>query len=202
MRAKLKPVLVFSVLFLWIGFFVVRVISFNEPKAASFTARAALNETRGVEEIQGYKTWTRVNPQPVNMDAAVAQLCAAPSGPKAADRNPHLHKFITVYVNQTGRSAMFEESGAPNFPQGSIIVKEKLAQRDSTSPELLTVMIKREKGFNPQNGDWEFMVTDGAGREVQARGKLESCQACHVSMSANDFIYRTYLPASTRSSLR
>lgn len=33
----------------------------------------------------------------------------------------------------------------PNFPQGSLIVKEKLTKPDSKSPELLTIMHKREK---------------------------------------------------------
>lgn len=195
MRKRLKLVLILAVLFLGTAFFLMRSASFIRPQATadSFSAQAALKETRVIDEIKDYKTWTRVNPQPVNMDAAVAQLCAAPVGPQAADKNPHLHKFITVYVNETGRRAMLEES-KPEFPQGSVIVKEKLSAKDSTSPELLTVMIKREKGFNPENGDWEFMVTNGTGSETQARGKLASCQACHVSMSANDFTYRTYLP--------
>ena len=185
------------------GFFLLRGISFAEQRAASVVSTATLlsNAALQVKEIQGYRNWTRVNPQPVNMDAVVAALCAAPTGPRSADKNPHLHKFITVYVNDAGRRAMMEER-EPKFPEGSVIVKEKLARQDSLEPELLTVMIKREKGFNPQTGDWEFMVTNGAGTEPQARGKLNSCQACHTSMSATDFTYRTYLPASTRSSLK
>ena len=45
-----------------------------------------------------------------------------------------------------------------------------LPSKESTSPELLTVMIKREAGFNSDNGDWEYMSLDGTGSEVQVRG--------------------------------
>ena len=107
--------------------------------------------------------------------------------------NPHRDKFITVYVNDAGKHAMLQEK-SPRFPQGSIIVKEKLTDRDSTAPELLTAMIKREPGYDPDNGDWEYMALDGAGEEVQARGRLESCQACHMMSKHTDYVSRNYLP--------
>jgi len=96
---------------------------------------------------------------------------------------------------------MMEEQ-SPHFPQGSVIVKQKLPTKDSTSPELLTVMIKREAGFNPENGDWEYMAVDGAGKQVLARGKLENCQACHTTVKDVDFVYRSYLPSRVRENLR
>ena len=94
------------------------------------------------------------------------------------------------------------EERVPDFPQGSVIVKEKLSAPDSTQPELLTVMIKREKGFNAESGDWEYMVTNGTGTEVQARGRLSSCQACHEMNKATDFVYRNYLPRAQQNALR
>jgi hypothetical protein len=201
MRGK-KLVLISFVALALAGFFLLRTNTFAEPRTVAVSAATLLSSAAlQVKEIQGYRNWTRVNPTPVNMDAQVAAMCAAPAAPRFADKNPHLHKFITVYVNDTGRRAMMEER-EPRFPQGSVIVKEKLAAQDSLEPELLTVMIKREKGFNPETGDWEFMVTNGAGTQSQARGKLSSCQSCHTSMNSTDFIYRTYLPASTRSSLK
>ena len=90
----------------------------------------------------------------------------------------------------------------PKFPQGSVIVKEKLPNKDSSSPELLTVMIKREAGFNAENGDWEYMALDGTGKQVQARGRLEKCQACHTLAKDNDFVYRNYLPSEIWEKLR
>lgn len=171
---------------------------------SSTPVQAMSSGIESINEIEGYRSWTRVNPQPVLMRAASAFDCAAPTPPiphPPGVGNPHADKFITVYVNDLGRKAMLEMKN-PAFPKGSVIVKEKLTNQSSSEPELLTVMIKREKEFNPETGDWEYMVTDGAGATVQARGKLENCQACHLSRPANDYIFRTYLPYAVRAQLK
>ena len=153
--------------------------------------------------IKGYREWTRVNPVPADLPSPIALLCIAPTVKQremdAGD--PHKDKFITVYVNELGTKAMMHEMN-PSFPKGSVIVKEKLPSQESTSPELLTVMIKREKDYNPENGDWEYMALNGDGKEVRARGKLEKCQACHVMAKHKDFVHRNYLPDEVRKKLR
>ncbi len=145
--------------------------------------------------VEGYKQWTRVNPIPAVFHSQIAIQCApvTTGQSKMEEGNPHRDKFITVYVNDIGRHAMMEEK-VPRFPQGSVIVKEKLPSKDSSAPELLTVMTKREPGYDPQNGDWEYMALDGSGKSVQARGRLESCQACHMMVKATDYVSRNYLP--------
>jgi len=150
------------------------------------------------EVISGYKKWTRVNPKPTQVPAQVAQLCApafAPVSPHASD------KYITVYVNDIGRHAMMEEK-TPHFPQGSVVVKEKLTNFKSTTPELLTVMVKRERGYNPESGDWEYMIIDGNGLSVKERGKLENCQSCHLVDKSTDYVSRNYLPAEVAKQLK
>jgi hypothetical protein len=152
----------------------------------------------GDKLIAGYKQWTRVNPDPMRVSPQAAILCAI-ALPAAGPHGPD--KFITVYVNDIGRHAMMEEK-TPLFPQGSIIVKEKLTTSQSTTPELLTVMIKRERGYNPESGDWEYMVVDGTGQTVQARGKLENCQTCHLMDKDTDYVSRKYLPFEVRKALK
>jgi hypothetical protein len=85
--------------------------------------------------------------------------------------SPHLHKYISVFVNPVGREQMMTKQ-TPEFPVGSMIVKEKLATADSTTPELLTAMIKRAPGYNPEGGDWEYLVLDGTASKIVERGKL------------------------------
>ena len=149
--------------------------------------------TSGEELIAGYKQWTRVNPKPTFVPAQTAQLCAA-NLPNAGPGSPHgPNKYITVYVNDVGKHEMMEEK-TPHFPLGSIIVKEKLPTATSDKPELLTVMIKREAGYNPESGDWEYMVLDGSGKSVQDRGKLDNCQSCHQVDKDTDYVSRSYLP--------
>ena len=158
----------------------------------------------GAELVAGYRGWTRVNPEPAVFHSRIAIQCFSPSPEQRRleyEKNPHRDKFVTVYVNDAGRRAMLEEK-SPRFPVGSLVVKEKLPARDSSEPELLTAMYKREAGYDPEGGDWEYMVLDGRGREVQARGKLESCRACHQAAADTDFVSRAYLPSDLRRKLK
>lgn len=146
-------------------------------------------------EIAGYKKWTKVNDKPMLMASSVSTLCANPTQAQneMESKNPHTDKFINVFVNSIGKDEMMTKKH-PQFPERTVIVKEKLPSSDNTSPELLTVMIKREKGFNPENGDWEYMTLNGEATQITARGKLESCQTCHAADKLNDYVSRRYLP--------
>jgi hypothetical protein len=130
------------------------------------------------------------------MEPAVAQLCAA-----VLAANPHRDKFVSVYVNETGRQAMMTQLH-PEFPLGSVIVKEKLSDKDSQSPELLTAMIKREKGYNPESGDWEYLVLDGSASKISKRGKLANCSSCHAAYDKSEYVTRTYLSDEARRRLK
>lgn len=154
-------------------------------------------------EVSGYKDWTKVNDKPQYMPSRVAMMCIRPSQAQIDEeaKNPHIEKFITVYVNSIGKDEILTKKN-PKFPVGTVIVKEKLASPDSKNPELLTVMIKRDKGFNAEVGDWEFMTLNGAATEITARGKLENCMACHLGYKDNDFVTRTYLPDEFRKRLK
>jgi hypothetical protein len=185
MKAK-KIVLAIGCLLLCLSA-VVAITLRSGSREVTSTASPVTDE----ELISGYKKWTRVNPEPVTMAAQASQACAAVAMPDP--NNPHSRKFITVYVNDIGRHAMMEEE-TPHFPQGSIVVKEKLSTPMSSTPELLTVMIKRASGYNPESGDWEYLVTDGTGKSIQKRGKLENCQGCHLRDKSTDYISRSYLP--------
>lgn len=161
--------------------------------------------SKQVAEIEGYRKWTKVNSMPELMPRRVAIACAMWVSPNGViidgDGNPHRDKYFTVFVNEVGREAMLDKKN-PKFPVGSVIVKEKLPAKDSREPELLTVMIKQKKGFNPASGDWEYMVVDGTGTKLQGRGNLENCQSCHVGYKKTDYIFRTYLPAEVRNRLK
>jgi hypothetical protein len=158
-----------------------------------------------VKEIEGYKQWTKVNSVPQLMPERVAADCylwKAPGGEVVnGPDNPHRDTYFTVYVNDFGREAMLKRKN-PVFPEGTVIVKEKLSTKDSQEPELLTVMIKQNQGFDPASGNWEYMVVDGTGTKVEGRGHLQNCQSCHLAHQKNDYIFRTYLPAKVSSKLK
>ena len=147
-----------------------------------------------------YKKWTKINDTPQIMRTEVQALCRAILQ-KDLDNNIHNNRYINVYVNSIGKTEMLTKKN-PKFPVGTIVVKEKLDSPESKLPSLLTVMIKRKKGFNPPVGDWEFMTLNGAATEITSKGKIESCQTCHINYQPTDFITRTYLPDEIKQKLK
>ena len=145
-----------------------------------------------LESVKGFSSWKKANIAPVRLTTYLDGLCMAPSQKMidaALAANPHLDRFIQVYVNPTAEKAMIN-GGV--FPVGSVVVKEK--HNGAKGPVLLsTVMVKREKGFNPTCGDWEFASLDASGKKVTSEGKLDFCMKCHQDVPKKDFVFRTYV---------
>ena len=146
-------------------------------------------------EIAKYRQWTLVNPTPVLMDSVAAISCFT----RKEEDNPHETRYASVYVNPTGAATMVADTRPlPSFPEGSIIVKEKLRSPTSKTPEILTVMVKREQGYNRKSRDWEYLVLDGAASEILERGKLARCNRCHDNYIYTDFVTMSYLNPKPR----
>ncbi len=131
-----------------------------------------------------------------------------------APENPHQDSSVLVYLTNHGRDIM--ATGKGTYPVGAVILKEKLhlaaganppaanqppnayntkasaSPRDTT--ELFTGMLKREAGYNPPGGDWEYFVVSGDARKLLARGKIDSCIDCHEPYKATDYVTRAYMP--------
>ncbi len=115
-------------------------------------------------------------------------------GPRIDSETEREHRhnlFGAVYANELARIALLAGQDS-TFPTGSTIVRERLLTEDGITPEALTVMVKRERGFNPDAGDWEFLMVDGAVGKVEKREKRGDCLGCHVSKKSQDFTFRTY----------
>lgn len=120
------------------------------------------------------------------------------------DKNPHdgvqERMTYTVFVNDIGKSRLME-GGDGEFPVGTCIVKDAHNGDDYSTSRTLTAMVKREKGFSPEAGDWEFFVLDGFAKSVSRSGKLENCGSCHAKVADNDYVHADYLPkAATTAS--
>ncbi|MGC4007280.1 MAG: cytochrome P460 family protein [Pirellulales bacterium] len=158
------------------------------------------------------KSLTRVTERPFVGDKVNAGLCRAPLPVEQPVMNPHLSHNIHVYVSPAAKETLVSGQGV--YPVGTYLLKEKLpwpsaaelakatnqphpADPDAgRTPELFTGMLKREAGYNPDCGDWEFFVVSGDARQVLARGKIDSCVDCHKDYKATDFVTRAYLPAT------
>lgn len=139
-----------------------------------------------------------VTPRPVDMKPQIMLSCVGP-GPADQHPNPHVSAVFRVFVNPKGQKAM-QNLGKSTFPVGSVLVKEKFSRGPEVfapvkllpdaKPELLTVMIKRPKGFDPANGDWQFAVVK-SGHAPETEG-LKHCQGCHQRQKKTDYVFGDY----------
>jgi hypothetical protein len=72
-----------------------------------------------------------------------------------------------------------------------LVLKEKIGKSDAHT-QLFTGMYKREKGYYPEVGDWEFFTVDAGATKILDRGKLQSCAECHKGYAKSDFITKLY----------
>ena len=52
----------------------------------------------------------------------------------------------------------------------------------------LTIMVKREGGYDPENGDWEYLMTT-ATKAVRMQGNLGMCIGCHSAAYDSDYVF-------------
>ena len=92
-----------------------------------------------------------------------------------------------VFVNELASKSIKTQSKP--FPEGSIIVREKPSKSGDKDPEVLAVMIKRESGFNPDGGDWQFLLINGPRTKVKLNQKTGQCLDCHSTQAKTDYVY-------------
>lgn len=117
-----------------------------------------------------------------------------PEPKETAQKNPHEkgnQTFARIFANEPALAEI--NKAEPHFAAGSIIVREKLARENDATPEVVTVMIKRENGFSPKTGDWEFFVLEGTLEKVEKRETIGSCAKCHAQAEKTDWVFKSYL---------
>ncbi|HWC58120.1 MAG TPA: cytochrome P460 family protein [Verrucomicrobiae bacterium] len=130
----------------------------------------------------------RVTDQPRSMQPQVAAACA----PGVIRQGPHdLAKCYHIYISKQGLDVL--KNGKGIYPVGTVVLKEKFSDPSATNTELFTAMVKRDKGFNPASGDWEYFVLSGDAKKIEQRGKIESCMNCHDAYESTDFVTRDYM---------
>lgn len=134
-----------------------------------------------------YRNYTRLTEKPYGVNGRLAILCNTPPPEmiqKLKDAHgPHDTNSIHLYANAVA-APQYRETKKP-LPVGSVIVKEKLD--DELAVAGIGGMIKREAGFDPANGDWEYFYSDD--KVGFSRGKLANCAGCHAKAKESDFVF-------------
>ena len=125
------------------------------------------------DAYQDYTGWVKVNSQTITGDetGVLGKAHAGAAG------------FREVYANSAG-------AAGPPYAEGSIIVKDSFKNDGGNKGDLaaVTIMVKRESGYDSDNGDWEYIMLN-AKMKNQAQGKLSSCIACHAAAEDMDYIF-------------
>jgi cytochrome P460 len=144
-----------------------------------------------------FATWPRVTPKPVPVTYEQSRVCVVTLQPYIAReeeekaRGPHARHATMVRVSPDGIEAYLE--GRP-LPTGAVVVKEKYSSNRADLGPLRAygVMIKREPGFAPRGGDWEYAYVTLDEEPRVARGHLRNCAGCHASARGRDYLFRAY----------
>jgi len=132
-----------------------------------------------VSTLMGYTSWMKVNREAITGDQT-GVLGPAHQG---------VEGFREIFINKKGERVASGENSYP-YPVGTVIVKESYTNNDGMKGDLdsLTVMVKRKTGYDPDNNDWEYIMSS-PGWDVAAQGRLEMCIGCHTAASDRDFVF-------------
>ena len=123
------------------------------------------------------------------------QLFPTTTNPVASDA-PHGAGFASIFVNST-----FAKSADKSNPDvGSVIIKNNLDSEVLTDIDSITMMVKKEDGYDPEHHNWFWAKLDPqgnvaanpmgvmlAGRVGTTEGEGAACLGCH-QQDSSDFI--------------
>ena len=167
---------------------------------------------QSIEEIvAGYKKYRKITPEPVEVSPLMIYFCRPmivdpEKIQREIEENPHNHAEIEIYMNETAAAAF--ESGGKTYGEGAVIVKSKgpiLDRRVGTDestgeekesdpmvrherPEGVGGMVKRQKGYAPEHGDWEYFYLEKPDNKVE-HGLIRSCADCHAKARDSDYVF-------------
>lgn len=170
-------------------------VAFSMIATIALSAEFVVNE-KNVATF--YRAFPRLTEEPLPTSPLMSMLCTLnPSREEVArleeldkqQRGPHYGVRSHLYANPLALPII---PGRMNgYPVGSILVKEKL--NGDLQVTGVGGMIKRDPGYDPENGDWEYFYS-GEGRF--GSGHLRNCVDCHRSARDTDFVFTAWKHAS------
>jgi hypothetical protein len=157
------------------------------PESVLASIRHRLREIAAKESAREDKL-VRVTREPFPSAPQIMAYCVS----TIQSQSPHDGHWIHVFVTSRGYDTM--KTGKGTYPRGTLILKEKFADAEGQNPVLFTGMLKREKGYAPDVGDWQFFVLN-ADATFADTSDMRSCIKCHAPLRSTDFVSRRYLTA-------
>ena len=150
------------------------------------------------EKLENYRnTWTRVTG--FEHSGLHWQQFVVVFINKDADVYEHNYNEYLRYYQDYDEDEDEDEITPPNFRSysaGTIILKENFASEKGIPDNALTVtlMIKHEAGYDPSNGDWEYVQYSKNGNVIIAGNSQdpvvkEACASCHLNIADRDYVF-------------
>jgi len=118
------------------------------------------------ERMQGYESWGQVD----GWDGVLFSLDGTHG------------EYVQIWANGVALDDL------ENLPEGSIVVKEGYSDEAGEELNAITVMERREPGYDPENGDWFWGRFRADGTPTHA-GRVGFCADCHASDTTGDFSF-------------
>lgn len=150
------------------------------------------NRPSVVEIMVQYRSW-HAQSEPRDVSAHIFGLCRLPTLPEQtfADSEHGQSRHLQEWVNPEARAGI-EAMGAPAFPVGAVIVKEKYAFADDDAVldlVALGIMIKREAGFSAAHSNWDYAYYEAELGILQTQEQSDYCAGCHAAAAETDHVY-------------
>jgi hypothetical protein len=110
-------------------------------------------------------------------------------------------EYVRVYLNQDDADQT-EDEGEKHFEayaQGTVFLKENYVASNGKpgAPSTITVMMKKEPGYDPATHDWEFLQFSVDGNILFNGNSHDAptqamCIKCHGNMAERDFVFSTF----------
>lgn len=175
----------------------------SSEKATDQTKPAAAvseKELPNVDDPIDYSKWKPLTDKPKRIPLSDFTLCLpSPSDVERRSKlDLHYVPMVKLFVNPIGADKIEQRRESP-LPVGAIIVKEKWLgyhpdnkfdlELDESGPGEYAAMIKRDAGYDPDHGDWEYVFVTRRPLSTVQRGQLSKCRDCHAKARDTDYVF-------------
>jgi hypothetical protein len=118
--------------------------------------------------FENWEEWTLITPKPVISEG-------------------HGNSWVKVYVNELAEDT-YLSAGAP-YPECAKVVKPLYSDAEGTRVDKMTIMVKMATGYDPENSDWWYALSNGPGTFLIEQGRVDNCILCHKEAAETDYLF-------------
>lgn len=183
------------------------LLCFGACTASAHVHSANLNPNASVDELlDHYHSFQKITLKPAVIDPRLFALCIENPSTEMMEHRAAIgapsSAAVDIYMNDSAADSFNKKE---HYKTGAMIIKEKMLlpyKPEPGSPPLPLVdlnpvrgiggMLKREPGYDPENGDWEYFYKNV--NNPGTRGRLENCVQCHATAKDTDRVFGYWAP--------